>query len=243
MIRNSLSVNIAIRVIENICDKFDIKMKESHKSILAILIPAIIYRDGSIIILSETIHQIDRILKKKNDKINFVNILLAMNCISTIDKYGTVTIPLCLFLDKLKVNRKIITKTPGPNRYLSKKVLTNATQTICTAEMLSHLGIPKVISIPVINIILELFYTDIDKEKKAMQDANVAFRGYKMSEITKILKDMQFEKIFLSTALLLVITNIGLNISASLILVSIGTEIYEVLKAEYKMKTAKGFLK
>jgi hypothetical protein len=109
--------------------------------------------------------------------------------------------------------------------------------------MLSHLGVPKAISIPVINIMLELFYTDIDKEKKAMQEANVAFRDYKMSEITKILKDMQFEKIFLSTALLLVITNIGLNISASLILVSIGTEMYEVFKAEYKMKTAKGFLK
>ena len=67
MIRNALSVNIAIRVIENICNKFDIQMKESHKSILAILIPAIIYRDGSIVILSETIHQIDRILKKKNN--------------------------------------------------------------------------------------------------------------------------------------------------------------------------------
>ena len=75
MLRNSLSVNIAIRVIENICDKFDIQMKESHKSVLAILIPAIIYRDGTIIILSETIHQIDRIIKKKNEKINFVNIL------------------------------------------------------------------------------------------------------------------------------------------------------------------------
>jgi hypothetical protein len=76
-----------------------------------------------------------------------------------------------------------------------------------------------------------------------MTDANVAFKGYKMSEVTKILKQMQFEKIFLSTAILIVITHIGLNISASLIFVSILTEMFEIFKAEYKMKTAKGFLK
>jgi hypothetical protein len=76
-----------------------------------------------------------------------------------------------------------------------------------------------------------------------MTEANVAFKGYKMSEVTKILKEMQFEKVFLSTAILMVITSIGLNISASLIFVSVITELYEIVKAEYKMKTAKGFLK
>jgi hypothetical protein len=84
---------------------------------------------------------------------------------------------------------------------------------------------------------------DLKKERQMMTDANVAFKGYKMSEVTKILKQMQFEKIFLSTAILIVITHIGLNISASLIFVSILTEMFEIFKAEYKMKTAKGFLK
>jgi hypothetical protein len=53
---------------------------------------------------------------------------------------------------------------------------------------------------------------------------------------------MQCEKIFLSTAILLVINNIGFNITASLILINVLSSLYEVAKAEYKMKTAKGFL-
>ena len=240
MIQQGTSVNITLQSIEKVCNKFDIRLKESHKTILAILIPAVIYRDGSIIILSETIHQINRIIKKYNESVDFISILLAYNCISHIDKYGAITIPLCFLLNKLTVNREVI---GYKDRYLSKKVLTNATQTLCISEMLSHIGIPYLISIPIINIMLELMYMDIEGEYKAMLFSNVAFKNIKMSKIRDILKQMQFEKIFLSTALLLVITNIGLNISASLILVSIGTEIYEVLKAEYKMKTAKGFLK
>lgn len=241
MLQQATAINVAIKVVENICAKFDIELKEQHKSIIAILVPSVIFRDGTIVILSETIHQINRIIKKKNDKIDFVSILLAWNCISTIDKYGTITIPLSFFLNKLNVNRVVVGK--DKNRYLSKKVLTNATQTLCTAEVLSHLGIPKVIAIPLVNIILEIFYMDIKKERRAMTEANVAFKDYKMSEVTKILKQMQFEKVFLSTALLLVISNIGLNISASLIFVNVLMELFEVAKAEYKMKTAKGFLK
>ena len=65
----SLTINIIIRAIESICIKLDIKLKESHKSILAILIPAIIFREGSIIILSETIHQINRAVKKHKRRI------------------------------------------------------------------------------------------------------------------------------------------------------------------------------
>ncbi len=241
MIQQATSVNIAIRVIENICSKFDIEISEKYKSILTILIPSLIYKDGCIIILAESIHQINRIIKKHNERIDFVSILLAWNCVSSIDKYGAITIPLSFFLNKLNINRIVINKKS--NRYLSKKVLTNATQTLCTAEVLSHLGIPKIIAIPLVNFILEFFYMDLKKERKMLTEANVAFRGYKMSEVTSILKQMQFEKIFLSTAILIVITHIGLNISASLIFVSILTEIFEIFKAEYKMKTAKGFLK
>lgn len=241
MIQQATTINVAIKVIESICAKFDIELKEQHKSVIAILVPSLIFRDGTIVILSETIHQINRIIKKKNDKIDFVSILLAWNCISSIDKYGAITIPLSFFLNKLDVNRVII--NTHSNKYLSKKVLTNATQTLCTAEVLSYLGVPKVIAIPLVNIILELFYMDLKKERKMMIEANVAFKGYKMSEVTKILKEMQFEKVFLSTAILMVITSIGLNISASLIFVSVITELYEIVKAEYKMKTAKGFLK
>ena len=241
MIQQATTINVAIKVIESICAKFDIELKEQHKSVIAILVPSLIFRDGTIVILSETIHQINRVIKKKNDKIDFVSILLAWNCISSIDKYGAITIPLSFFLNKLDVNRVII--NTHSNKYLSKKVLTNATQTLCTAEVLSYLGVPKVIAIPLVNIILELFYMDLKKERKMMTEANVAFKGYKMSEVTKILKEMQFEKVFLSTAILMVITSIGLNISASLIFVSVITELYEVVKAEYKMKTAKGFLK
>lgn len=241
MLQQATSVNIAIKVIESICAKFEIELKESHKSIMAILIPSLVYRDGTIIILSETIHQINRIIKKHNNNIDFVSILLGWNCISTIDKYGTITIPLSFFLNKLNVNRIIISKER--KRFLSKKVLTNATQTLCTAEVLNHLGVPKAIAIPLVNIILELFYMDLKKERKMMTEANVAFKDYKMSEVTKILKQMQFEKIFLSTAILLIISSIGLNISHSLIFVSVLTELFDVIKVEHKKATAKGFLK
>lgn len=241
MFQQATSVNIAIRVIKSICSKFDIEIPEKYEAIMAILIPSLIYRDGCIIILSETIYQINKIIKKKNEHIDFVSILLAWNCISSVDKYGAITIPLSFFLNKLNVNRVVISKES--NRFLSKKVLTNATQTLCVAEVLSHLGIPKPIAIPIVNLILELFYMDLPKERQMMTEANVAFKGRKMSEVTSILKQMQFEKIFLSTAILIVISNIGLNISASLIFVSILTEVFTVCKAEYKQATAKGFLK
>jgi hypothetical protein len=240
MIRQATSVNISLRVIENICTKLNIELKEYHKSIITILIPSLIYRDGTIVILSETIHQINRIIKKHNDKIDFVSILLGYNCITSIDKYGAITIPLSFFLSKLTINREIINDKSDK---LSKKVLTNATQTLCVSEVLSYLGIPKMISVPIINIILELFYMDIDKEKQMMINANVAFKNHKMSEISKVLKQMQFEKIFLSTAILMIITHIGLNINASLIFVTVLNELCELIKSEYKKTAIKGFLK
>ena len=241
MLQQATSVNITIKVIEGICQNFDIELKEYHKSILAILLPALIYRDGKIIILSETIHQIDRIIKKKNESINFVNILLGWNCITDIDKYGAITIPLSFVLNKLTVNRDIITKQD--KSHLSKKVLTNATQTLCVTEVLNYLGVPRMISIPLVNIILEMYYTDLNKEREIMLDTNTAFKGHKMSEISKILKEMQIEKIFLSTAILMVIASTGLKLGTSLILVNVLSELCDVIRAEYKKSTAKGFLK
>lgn len=241
MISQATSTNIIIRAIERTCDKYDIRMKESHKTILAILIPAIIYKDGKIIILSETVHQINRALKKQNESIDFVSMLLAYNCISHIDKYGVITIPLCVLLNKLTINREIVGSMS--NKYLSKKVLTNPTTTLCASEILKHIGVPYIVSIPVVNIVVELLAMKIDDEYKAMQACNVAFKDKKMSETKEILKQMHIEKIFVSTGVLLIITNIGLKISTNLILISVLEELYYIIRAEYKKRTAKGVLK
>lgn len=241
MFRESLSVNISIKMIENICKRLDIDLKDSHKSILTVLISGVVFKDGSIIILSETINQVTRVIKKHNEKIDFVNILLGLNCISTIDKYGAITIPISALLNKLMIKREIIGSTP--DKYLNKKVLTNATQTLCVCEVLQALGIPKIISIPVVNLIFEWCYSDIDKERKMMIQSNVAFKGHKLSKIEKVLIEMQLEKVFLSTAILLIITELGFKLSSSLILVSVISELYNVLLSEYKKNTAKSFLK
>ena len=190
--------------------------------------------------MAETIHQINRAVKKHNDKLDFVSVLIGLNCISSINRYGAITIPICVLLEKLKVKREIIGSTA--DKYLSKKVLTNAVQTLYVSDFLQALGISKFISIPVINLILEWVNSDIDNECKMMQSANVAFKNHKMSEIETVLRNMHLEKVFLSTAILLVITNIGFKINTSLILVSIICELYKVLSTEYKMKTAKSFL-
>ena len=121
--------------------------------------------------------------------------------------------------------------------------MTNATTTLCASEILSHIGIPYFVSIPVINIILELVYANIEEERKSMIVRTIGFKDKKMSQTKEVLKQMQFEKIFVSTALLLVITHVGLKIGTSLILVNVLNEIYYVCKAEYKEKTAQGFLK
>lgn len=240
MLHQTISVNIAVRVIDNVFKKLNIELKEYHKSILTILIPSVIYRDGSIIILSETIRQVNKIFKKHNEKYDLINILLAIDCISSIDKYGAVTIPLAWLLNKLTVNKETINKSKTD--ILKKKVLTNATQTILISELLTHIGLPKMVSIPVVNIILELFYTDINTEQKAMVNTNTAFKGYKMSEVRNVLKQMQLEKVFLSTAILLVITHIGFKISTSLILVNVLSELLDVIKVEYKSRRIKSFL-
>jgi hypothetical protein len=76
-----------------------------------------------------------------------------------------------------------------------------------------------------------------------MINKNIGFKNKKMSQIKDILLQMQLEKIFLSTAILLIISSIGLNIRTNLILVSIINELYYVIKLEYKSRTMKGFLR
>ena len=242
ILQSATSVNIFLETIEKICENKNIKIKESHKTILRILLPAIIYRDGKIIILAETIHQINRAIRKAdndNNSFNFTDILLGYNCITNIDKYGAITIPLCVLLNKLTIKREIV---GGADQYLNKKVLTNATLTLCISETLSHIGIPKSLSIVIVNIILEWALSNIDNEYKAMLISNTAFKNKKMSELKTVLKQMQFEKVFMSTALLLVITNIGLSISSSLILTNVLNEMIQLITVRYKTKNVKGFL-
>ena len=239
MLHEVVSTNITIKVIENICNKLNVELNEVHKSIIAILVPSLIYRQGSIVIISETVRRVNKILKK-DEKYDLVNLLLAIDCIDSIDKYGTISIPIAFLLNKLTINRTTISNK-GED-ILKKKVLTCATSTLCITELFNHIGVPKMISIPIVNILLELFYTDIDKEAAAMKSANVAFKNKKMSDLSEILKAMQFEKIFISTGLLMIIASAGLKISASLILVNVLTELIEVVKTEYKTKHVKGFL-
>jgi galactitol-specific phosphotransferase system IIB component len=239
MLQQATSVNITIRAIERVCDKLNIRIKDSHKTILAILIPAIIYRDGSIIILSETIHQINRVIQKKNPSIDFVSILLGYNCITHIDKYGAITIPLAFILNKLKLNKDIVSKSTDT---LSKKVLTNATQTLCVSEVLAFMGAPKMLSVLVINIILELCSFKLDEEYKIMYQSNTVFKGFKMSDTKRLLKAMEFEKIFLSTGILLLITHIGFNIGSSLIIAHVIEEVFQALQIKYCERNLKTFL-
>ena len=117
--KSALSVNITTQIIEGLCKRLDIELSDKHKSILNILISTIIFRDGMIIISSQAIHQIDKIIKKYNEKVSFVSILLGYNCISNIDKYGAITIPLAYILNKLTIKREIIGKTN--DKYLNKK--------------------------------------------------------------------------------------------------------------------------
>jgi hypothetical protein len=241
LLRPAINSNITIRVIENFLAKYDIRLSEKYKSILSILIPGLIYRDGKIIILSATINQLNKVIKRKRDDADFVSLLLGLDIITDIDIYGTITIPLAVLLSKVTVNKEVICIN-GKN-VLRKKILSNAVQTLSIAELLSHLNIPKGLSIPIISLILDLFDSDIDKEFKMMSANCMAFSNSKLSDTKKILRQMEFERILLNIMILSVINYIGFNMGCSLLLVNIFTEIIQQIKCEYKIKTAKGFLK
>ena len=236
--KSALSVNITTQIIEGLCKRLDIELSDKHKSILNILISTIIFRDGMIIISSQAIHQIDRIIiKKYNEKVSFVSILLGYNCISNIDKYGAITIPLAYILNKLTIKREIIGKTN--DKYLNKKVLSNATSTLCISSMLKAIGIPNIISIPIINVLVEFCNTDIKSEEKIMLNSCVGFKGYRMSEIKKVLQKMEVEKIILSTMILILVTELGFKLGSSLILINVLEELINIGKSEYKKNIKK----
>ena len=236
--KSALSVNITTQIIEGLCKRLDIELSDKHKSILNILISTIIFRDGMIVISSQAIHQIDKIIKKYNEKVSFVSILLGYNCISNIDKYGAITIPLAYILNKLTIKREIIGKTN--DNYLNKKVLSNATSTLCITSMLKTIGIPNIISIPIINVLLvEFCNTDIKSEEKIMLNSCVGFKGYRMSEIKKVLQKMEVEKIILSTMILILVTELGFKLGSSLILINVLEELINIGKSEYKQNIKK----
>ena len=237
--KSALSVNITTQIIEKLYKILDIELSDKHKSILNILVSTIIFRDGVIIISSQAIHQIDKIIKKYNEKVSFVSILLGYNCISNIDKYGAITIPLAYILNKLTIKREIIGKTN--DKYLNKKVLSNATNTLCISSMLkATIGIPSIISIPVINVLLvEFCNADIKSEEKIMLNSCVGFKGYRMSEIKKVLQEMEIEKIILSTMILILVTELGFKLGSSLILINVLEELINISKSEYKQNIKK----
>ena len=236
--KSALSVNITTQIIEGLCKRLDIELSDKHKSILNILISTIIFRDGMIVISSQAIHQIDRIIKKKyNEKVSFVSILLGYNCISNIDKYGAITIPLAYILNKLTIKREIIGRTN--DKYLNKKVLSNATSTLCISSMLKAIGIPNIISIPIINVLVEFSNADIKSEEKIMLNSCVGFKGYRMSEIKKVLQEMEVEKIILSTMILILVTELGFKLGSSLILINVLEELINISKSEYKKNIKK----
>jgi hypothetical protein len=240
MLRPAINSNITIKVIENFLEKYDIRLSERYKTILSILIPGLIYRDGKIIIMSMTINQINKVLKRHRDDIDFVSILLGFDIITDIDKYGVITIPIAVLLNKVTINKEVVCVN-GKN-ILRKKVLTNAVQTLAMSELLSHLNIPKELSIPIISLILDLFDADIDKEFKMMSNNSIAFANAKFSDTKKILRQMEFDKIILNIMILSVINYIGFSIGSSLLLVNIFSTVMDVVQCEYRMKTAKGFL-
>ena len=237
--KSALSVNITTQIIEGLCKKIlDIELSDKHKSILNFFLSTIIFRDGMIIISSQAIYQIDRIIKKKyNEKVSFVSILLGYNCISNIDKYGAITIPLAYILNKLTIKREIIGKTN--DKYLNKKVLSNATNTLCISSMLKAIGIPNIISIPIINVLVEFCNTDIKSEEKIMLNSCVGFKGYRMSEVKKVLQEMEIEKIILSTMILILVTELGFKLGSSLILINVLEELINISKSEYKQNIKK----
>ena len=240
MLSKSINSNITISIIENFLNKFDIKMTETHKAILSALIPGLIFRDGKIIIMSITINQINKILKKKNENLNFVSILLGFDIITHIDKYGTITIPLALLLSKMSINKETI--SINGEDVLRKKLLNNATQTLVISELLSHLNIPKELSIIFVSSLLDLADSDINNEFKIMSSNSIGFKDCKFSDTKKILKRMEFDRIILNIMILLVINYVGFNIGRSLILVHILTTLLEQINSYTKKKKCKGFL-
>ena len=241
MLRQAINSNIFIQMLEGVLNEFDIKLEDRYKDALSIIIPSIIFKDSKIIVLSAGINQINKLIKKEYNNKDFVSYLLALDIITHIDKYGSITIPLALLLSKLSLNREVITLKG--KEVFKKSLLENATPAIILADLFSAFNIPKEILIITISVILDLFSSDVVKEFKYFSSNSIAFSGYKFSDTLKKLKQLELEKILINATLLLFISHIGVNITSSLVLVNIVTKLVEKLLTNYKVKNVKTFLK
>ena len=60
-----------------------------------------------------------------------------------------------------------------------------------------------------------------------------------MSEIKKVLQEMEVEKIILSTMILILVTELGFKLVSSLILINVLEELINISKSEYKQNIKK----
>jgi hypothetical protein len=105
--------------------------------------------------------------------------------------------------------------------------------------MFKAIGIPNIISIPIVNVLIEFCNTDIKSEEKIMLNSCVGFKGCRISEVKKVLQKMEVEKIILSTMILILVTELGFKLGSSLILINVLEELINIGKSEYKKNIKK----
>lgn len=241
MLRAALNTNIAIRTIDNLLAKHDIKLEDKHKDILTILISGVVFRDGSIVIASAAINQINKILKKKKEtSVDFVTLLLGFDIITHIDKYGAITIPIALIFNKLTINREVLTKS---NKIiLRKKVLRNLSPSLIITDLLSFFGLPAVVVAPIVNLILNILDSNIDKDFKLLVSSPSGFFNHKLSETKDILKKMELDINLVDCLTITVLCALSARITGAVILVDICDRLIKMIQTEYKSNHCSGFL-
>ena len=241
MLRAALNTNIAIRTIDNLLAKHDIKLEDKHKDILAILISGVVFRDGSIVIASAAINQINKILKKKKEtSVDFVTFLLGFDIITHIDKYGAITIPIALIFNKLTINREVLTK--NNKIILRKKVLRNLSPSLIITDVLSFFGLPAVVVAPIVNLILNMLDSNIDKDFKLLVSSPSGFFNHKLSETKDILKKMELDINLVDCLTITVLCALSARITGAVILVDICDRLIKMIQTEYKSNHYSGFL-
>ena len=241
MLKAALNTNIAIRTIDNLLAKHDIKLEDKHKDILTILISGVVFRDGSIVIASAAINQINKILKKKKEtSVDFVTFLLGFDIITHIDKYGAITIPIALIFNKLTINREVLTK--NNKIILRKKVLRNLSPSLIITDLLSFFGLPAVVVAPIVNLILNILDSNIDKDFKLLVSSPSGFFNHKLSETKDILKKMELDINLVDCLTITVLCALSARITGAVILVDICDRIIKMIQTEYKLNHCSGFL-
>ena len=240
MLRAALNTNLAIRTIDNLLAKHDIKLEDKHKDILTILISGVVFRDGSIVIASAAINQINKILKKKKEtSVDFVTFLLGFDIITHIDKYGAITIPIALIFNKLTINREVLTK--NNKIILRKKVLRNLSPSLIITDLLSFFGLPAVVVAPIVNLILNILDSNIDKDFKLLVSSPSGFFNHKLSETKDILKKMELDINLVDCLTIIVLCALSARITGAVILVDICDRLIKMIQTEYKSNHYSGF--